>query len=1485
MKTKKSCFSRALVLMMAFMLVFTMMPSGMFGVTETAYAGEEAKTAKVYLTVSNQGNLATDKNGDIMADMPVTVTDLNSDDQLTYDEALKAAHNQYKNDGDYSTSTSEYGTSVSKLWGTASGNLLFFNNNVGLKNGVAVDTVKEGDHLFASINQDNVYYADWYTYFDSSEKTVYVNEEFTLELKGYQGMAGGEPEAVPGVQIGTSNAGIFTQISDKTTGEDGKVKLSFDAAGTYYVTATGTVSDEVNDYSQYTTVTTITANCPIMAPVCKVTVANKDLDTLRFKSGSAASAAEYTLSPTFNKEGYNYTLYVPYNKSSVYASASLSATSERDIKVKYTNTSNVETTVNLKSSNTSLSKLISSSSFTGNTLKVSVGGEEKYTVTIKRIATLKGVTVKSKTGEAEAEGVALTPDKFSADTKVYTAKINADDKIIITPSLITGTECTVNDSPLSGSKLEITPNWDENRKFVAQIKVQEPDNTDSNAANTYSINFQQYPESISISTPPSKTEYNFGEKFDPTGMKVTANYQKGEPVTLDLKNISYTPAGSLTDETEVVIKYENQTAEQAITVTGASLEGDGTEANPYLIKDTDDVKKLSDYVAAGVTFEGKFIKLAADNIELPSTDWVPVGTSKTNPFSGTFDGDNKCIVVPEGGTPLFGCVKNATIKNLEIYGKKIAGYGLVNGYQEIKNTSTLIENVTLKEGSQTLQSGFIGGWASGTDLITIRNCKVEKNVVIGYDKNQKWIGSFGGEFNGIIENCISYATVYGTDFVGGIVADKGQSMGKFEVKNCEFYGTVIATGNYVGGIVGHGYGGTKWGFTPNPPAVTIENSFVAGNVSGSNYVGGILGGDAAVQYWDNGAGSIRNNHFYGKVAASADDACVGGIIGYMKSLNKNIVIENNYYINTCGAANGIGKVIYIDTNKASHETSSGATYFDTSENKKSGISGASKTNLNRTDDPLGADADALAKAMSSADFKNGTVASKLNLSDSSLHNWIQDELYPIHSMDHIIYKLEVTEGYVKDYYIGDNFDFNGAKITATWSDGSTTEVASEDVSVSFDNKTRGQKTVTIAYGAAKAEVIVVVLAKTTGTSGDKINVQFTLLGDTVHDESEGVHTKAANNLTEWIGNKSYVLQNNSTVEDLLKLVDSEYENLTFDATWSGKYGSTYIKGVTFDGVELSEHTNGPNSGWQYSVNNNYPEVGVSAYYLNNGDKVIFHYTDDYSKEESATSFGGGGLAGDTTAVTTDTKTATTTSPTDVKVSEKTNADGSKESVATVTVSADNQKEILKQAKSNKSKEIILQVSKDSVKDASKADVQLDKSFIESVLKDTDAKLTVKTPFGDKTYTQDELKALAAAATGKTVSLEIVKSEKTDEELKAEQLEAAKATVAKASMKARSSKTTKGNVKVVFKPDTKTQNFIQEMKDMGYTVKYRFYRSTKKSSGYKAMLTKTSKTYTNTSGKKGTRYYYKVQVRVYDENGKCVAKTALKQCKYACRIFG
>ncbi len=246
--------------------------------------------------------------------------------------------------------------------------------------------------------------------------------------------------------------------------------------------------------------------------------------------------------------------------------------------------------------------------------------------------------------------------------------------------------------------------------------------------------------------------------------------------------------------------------------------------------------------------------------------------------------------------------------------------------------------------------------------------------------------------------------------------------------------------------------------------------------------------------------------------------------------------------------------------------------------------------------------------------------------------------------------------------------------------------------------------------------------------------------------------------------------------------------------------------------------------------------------------------------------------------------ATTTAPTEVKVSEKTNADGTKTKVADVKVSADNQKEILKQAKASKSKEIILNVSGKSVGDATKADVTLDKSFIDSIVKDTNAKLTIKTPFGDKTYTQDALKAMSEAATGSTVTVAIEKAAEEPTDDAAAKIEKAKSIIKDMKLVARSSKTAKKNIKAVLKSDAKVKASIKELKDLGFTVKYRFYRSTKKAASYRSTVTKKTASYTNTSGKKGTKYFYKVQVRVYDENGKLVAKTALKQCKYASRTW-
>ena len=118
--------------------------------------------------------------------------------------------------------------------------------------------------------------------------------------------------------------------------------------------------------------------------------------------------------------------------------------------------------------------------------------------------------------------------------------------------------------------------------------------------------------------------------------------------------------------------------------------------------------------------------------------------------------------------------------------------------------------------------------------------------------------------------------------------------------------------------------------------------------------------------------------------------------------------------------------------------------------------------------------------------------------------------------------------------------------------------------------------------------------------------------------------------------------------------------------------------------------------------------------------------------------------------------------------------------------------------------------------------------------------------------------------------------KTDGKAEMDKIIAQKAS--KLTLMARSKKTAKLNIKVVVKGDLKA------ITDAGYTVKYKFYRSTKKSAGYKAVLTKKAPTYYNTYGKKGTMYYYKARVMIYDKNGNFVAQTALKQCKYANRLW-
>lgn len=138
-----------------------------------------------------------------------------------------------------------------------------------------------------------------------------------------------------------------------------------------------------------------------------------------------------------------------------------------------------------------------------------------------------------------------------------------------------------------------------------------------------------------------------------------------------------------------------------------------------------------------------------------------------------------------------------------------------------------------------------------------------------------------------------------------------------------------------------------------------------------------------------------------------------------------------------------------------------------------------------------------------------------------------------------------------------------------------------------------------------------------GGSSSKINVSFTLTGDSLW-------------LTE---SNIYVNANTSAAELLRKVFDDN--GVVCEGLDSG-----YIKSVTYNGITLREFEKGPNSGWMYKVNGETPDVPINNYKLSSGDKVELLYVDDYTK----VSYGGNSYWDEeetSTEITTDETTEST----------------------------------------------------------------------------------------------------------------------------------------------------------------------------------------------------------------------------------------------------
>ena len=251
------------------------------------------------------------------------------------------------------------------------------------------------------------------------------------------------------------------------------------------------------------------------------------------------------------------------------------------------------------------------------------------------------------------------------------------------------------------------------------------------------------------------------------------------------------------------------------------------------------------------------------------------------------------------------------------------------------------------------------------------------------------------------------------------------------------------------------------------------------------------------------------------------------------------------------------------------------------------------------------------------------------------------------------------------------------------------------------------------------------------------------------------------------------------------------------------------------------------------------------------------------------------------APSTDVKTSgsadskVTSSPSTVQNETRTDASGKQETVAKVTVSAANQREILSQAKANKSKRIIIQIAKTAVQGDAKLELNLDKPFVQSILNDTEASLTIRTADGDKVIAREALKTLVAQTEGNTVVIDPAAQENpTDpaEPSKAETLAALDSSRLVARSKLVTLKNGRKGIRITWSDKNGAEMNFDGVEIYRSTKKNRFgkkpFYATKggKSAGY----------YINSKSlKSGVTYYYKVRGYVLIDGQKHYTDLSLK----------
>lgn len=324
---------------------------------------------------------------------------------------------------------------------------------------------------------------------------------------------------------------------------------------------------------------------------------------------------------------------------------------------------------------------------------------------------------------------------------------------------------------------------------------------------------------------------------------------------------------------------ENGKLSGLVTVS-TGLSGSGTETDPYLINNKEELILFRDSVNAGETkynAPGVYVALATD-IDMEDATWERgIGDGINATFDGIFDG------------------KNFTIENLNFAPKADADGYLCGGlfgytYGAVTIKDLVLENIkvdasdAVRTGNKDTEPHNIGilvGFANNNGgELTVSNVTV-KNIVIDapYVDGVGAIVGYSYRNMGTIKNCsVDGATIKGYSFVGGIT---GYSYSKAVITGCSVKNaTIIATSKGAGGIAGIVLSGNEisgntvadttvtavssnWGYVVGQ--VASEGILINDNTAAEPQVGGSYSSGEAVQ-------AKIGDKYYTTLAAALDAA-------------------------------------------------------------------------------------------------------------------------------------------------------------------------------------------------------------------------------------------------------------------------------------------------------------------------------------------------------------------------------------------------------------------------------------------------------------------------------------------------------------------------------------------------------------------------------------------------------------------------------------